>query len=102
MALVNLDTVLVECIRYIKSCPANSGMELMSYKRNRTIAITSLGHKKFLLIEKGYTEDEYEVDIAELPKILKKAMKREFPRSRKVRLVKFDDPTQLTRLHQKI
>lgn len=74
----------------------------MSYKRNRTIAITHLGNDQFLLTEKGYVEDENNVNGSILQKELKKAIKREFPRSRKVRLVKFDDPAQLDRPHQKI
>ncbi len=102
MALINLDAVFQECLRYMRTCPANSGVELMSYKRNRTIAVTSLGNDTFILLETGYIEGESELAFNELQKELKKAMKREFPRSRKVRLVKFDDPAQLTRLHQKI
>ncbi len=102
MALINLDTVFQECIRHVKPCPAGSGMELLSYKRNRTIAITALGNDRYRLAEKGYLEEEQVFNFVDLQKELKKAMKREFPRSRKVRLVKFDDPSRLSRPHQKI
>ncbi len=102
MALINLDTVLQECLRHIKQCHPNSGVELMSYKRNRTIALTCLGDDNYLLTENGYIEEENTFKFTDLQKELKKAMKREFPRSRKVRLFKFDNPSQLTRPHQKI
>lgn len=102
MALINLDTVYQETIRHMKNCDLNNGVELMSYKRNRTIAITRIGNDSFFLTEKGYIEEEIELDMNSLQKHLKKAMKREFPRSRKVRLFKFDNPEQLTRHHQKI
>lgn len=102
MALINLDTVFQDSIRHLKNCHINCGIELMSYKRNRTIGITKLDDDLFQVMENGYVEEQTEHDLASLQKALKKAMKREFPRSRKVRLFKFDDPTQLSRHHQKI
>lgn len=102
MALINIDSVFQESIRQMKNCTADSGIELMSYKRDRTISLTSMGDDKILLSENGYVEAQTVHDLSSLAKELKKAIKREFPRSRKVRLFKFDDPEQLERHHQKI
>lgn len=46
MALVNIDTVLQETIRIIRSCPPGSGIELMSYKRDRTVAIVKIDSER--------------------------------------------------------
>lgn len=102
MALVNIDNILQETCRNLKKLPVNAGIELMSYKRNRTIAIICLGSDSFQLRQKGYIEQTHIVQADDLHKALKKAVKKEFPRSRKVRLFKFSDPEQLERQHQKI
>ncbi len=99
MALVNIDTIVNDTIRIAGSLSPDTGVELMSYKRNRTISITFLGNQMFRLVEKGYVEQETTISFEELPKRLKKAVKKEFPRSRKVRLFKFTDPIQLDRHH---
>ncbi len=102
MALVNIDNIVNDTIRIAGGLSPDTGVELMSYKRNRTISITFLGNQMFRLVEKGYVEQETTISFEELPKLLKKAVKKEFPRSRKVRLFKFTDPIQLDRHHQKI
>jgi hypothetical protein len=102
MALVNIDTVLHEVKRYLKNCCEGGGLEIMSYKRNRTVAIIRHGNRKVLVREEGYQSKEWLLGEDDLPKKLKSLFKREFPRSRKLRLCKFDNPEQLDRIHQKI
>lgn len=102
MALINKDSILSDIMRYLKTCECNTGLELMSYKRNRWVAITSLGNKLYAVREKGYVDEELEINYPQLEKHLKKLIKREFPRSRKIRIFKFSDPVQLDRHHQKI
>ncbi len=102
MALVSIEMVLAELKRYLKVCPKGGGMELMSYKRNRTIAVIKSSEDSLRIIEKGYIVEETTVKSAQLEKKLKKLMKREFPRSRKIRLHKFNHEDELERIHQKI
>ena len=102
MALVNIDTALGDAIRLITKAPQGGGVEIMSYKRNRTVALVRLAGERVLLRERGYVDDEDEVNFDQLQKRLKNVFKREFPRSRKVRFNKFSDPAELERLHQKI
>lgn len=68
MALVNIATILADTLRALKKIEPPGGIEFLSYKRNRTIAM----------------------------------IKREFPRSKKIRLVKFSAPQELEHIHQKI
>ena len=52
----------------------------------------------------GKRDDVQEIHVGRdrLPRILKAMIKKEFPRSRKVRLFKFQDMAELDRVYQKI
>lgn len=102
MALINIDAALNDSIRLIKKAPINGGIEIMSYKRNRTVALIRLSEDTVTVLEKGYLVEENEVKIEQLAKRLKPIFKREFPRSRKVRFFKFKSTSELERIHQKI
>lgn len=102
MALINIDNIIQDILRLLKNTAVNAGLEIMSYKRNRAISITRSNDSKFLVIEKGYVLEENIISKDQLGKHLKKLIKREFPRSRKVRIFKFTDREQLERHHQKI
>ncbi len=43
-----------------------------------------------LVIQDGFGKDRFEVPITELPRLLKNLLKKEFPRSNKVRLYAVD------------
>lgn len=102
MALVNIASVIATTRRELKKIMVPGGIELMSYKRNRTIAIIRKDETTVEIRERGYLEQDIEVSMDTLSKELKVLIKREFPRSRKVRLFKFGDPRELSRTHQKI
>lgn len=100
MSLVNIDSLHRQVLQILAKTESPAGVELSSYKRNRSISISVLSEHKVSVRENGYIEQELEVDIKELPKLLKTMIKREFPRSRKVRLYKFIDPNELDRLRK--
>lgn len=102
MALVNVDTVLADTQRLLKKIAPPGGIELLSYKRNRRIAIIK---KEAILVEvreDGYVQQVVELSPEQLVRELKTMIKREFPRSRKVRMIKFSNPEDLERERQKI
>ncbi|BHH82515.1 hypothetical protein [Desulforhopalus sp. 52FAK] len=102
MALVNIETALADLLHHLKRCSVGGGMELLSYKRNRTIAVIKEKADEYRILEKGYVVDEETASNDQLKKKLKKMIKREFPRSRKIRLYTFDSVDELGRIHQKI
>lgn len=102
MALINVESVLLSVKQHLKKCSEGEGIEIMSYKRNRSIAVIALDGSKFEILEKGYVEARYQVEQSELDKKMKVLLKREFPRSRKLRIFKFTAVEQLNRIHQKI
>jgi len=61
-------------------------LDLKTYKRNRTVIIVKIDEKKLMVIEDGYFKDRFLIKPDKLKKLLKTLLKREFPRSKKIRL----------------
>ena len=102
MALVNIDTALRDAVKIMHTRPENGGVELLSYKRNRTVALIRSSNSTIRIQENGYVIEDIEIAMSELSKKLKAIIKREFPRSRKIRFFKFSSPEELNRIRQKI
>jgi hypothetical protein len=102
MALVNIDTVLRNLLQKLRKLNPPQGIELLSYKRNRSIAVLLLEDGKILVRERGYRDEEQIIDKTMLSKCLKSLIKYEFPRSRKVRVYQVDDPLELERVRKKL
>ncbi len=91
MALVNIESALRKILNTLKKAEKDSGLEVLSYKRNRGVIIIKQDADSFRLRERGYLEQEIECGFRELQRNLKSMMKREFPRSRKVRIYTLND-----------
>ena len=74
-----------------------SGIAVHSYKRNRGVSILKEQGGKVMILEDGYVKDENLVDLAKAEKFLKTVFKREFPRSRKVRVTRLAGPQEAAR-----
>jgi hypothetical protein len=102
MALVNIDSVLGNLMQKLGKLSPPQGIELLSYKRNRSIAVLLLPDNTFLVRERGYREEEQIIDKAGLQKHLKSLIKYEFPRSRKVRVYQVENPGDLEKSRKKL
>ena len=102
MALVNIDSVIRTFLQKLEKLYPPQGIELLSYKRNRSIAVLLLDGNRFLVRERGYREDEQVLGKADLQKHLKSLIKYEFPRSRKIRMYQIDDPRDLEKQRKKL
>ena len=102
MALVNIDSVLRNLLQKLEKLDPPQGIELLSYKRNRSIAVLLLDDKKILVRERGYRDAEQVVEKCFLHKHLKSLIKYEFPRSRKVRMYQVDNPLELDKVRKKL
>ena len=94
-----IDTV---CER-LKKLPLGHYIDLKTYKRNRTVIIVKVDEKKLLVIEDGYFKDRFLIKSDKLKKLLKILLKKEFPRSKKIRLYvmgKFVDEEALNRMRK--
>ena len=102
MALVGIDSVLRTLLQRLAKLQPPQGVELLSYKRNRSIAVLLRQDGRFLVRERGYREEEQIVSAAQLQKHLKGLIKYEFPRSRKVRLYQLEGPADLAKTRKKL
>ena len=102
MALVNIDSVLGTLLQKLKKLNPPQGIELLSYKRNRSIAVILLDNGEILVRERGYREEEQVIEKDMLSKCLKSLIKYEFPRSRKVRVYQVENPLELEKNHKKL
>lgn len=99
MALINIATVITDTKRAFKKSTPPGGIELLSYKRDRSITIINKKPGIIEIREHGYKDQSFEITVEQLTKKLKPLIKREFPRSRKIRLNKFSNPQQLQRTY---
>jgi hypothetical protein len=81
-----VDTV---CER-LKTLPVWHCLDLRTYKRNRSVIIAKLAEDDLLVIENGFFKERFRVKPEKLRKVLKTLIKKEFPRSRKIRLYVLD------------
>jgi hypothetical protein len=77
-----IDTVLER----LEKLPLGHYLDLKTYKRNRTVIIVKIDEKKLMVIEDGYFKDRFLIKPDKLKKLLKTLLKKEFPRSKKIRL----------------
>jgi hypothetical protein len=102
MALVNIDSVIRILMQKLEKMSPPQGIELLSYKRNRSIAVLLLDDTAVLVRERGYREAEQVLEKEGLQRHLKALVKYEFPRSRKVRLYQIDRPEELESVRKKL
>ena len=102
MALVNIGSIRQKTLKVLSKTDPPGGVELLSYKRNRSIAIICQPNETFLVKERGYIVQEVVSSEQELARLLKEMIKREFPRSRKVRMYQVDSPADLEKDRKKL
>lgn len=77
-----VDTV----VERLKRLPVSHYLDLRTYKRNRSVVIVKQAEDEVLVIEDGYFKEQFRVSPEKLKKVLKALLRKEFPRSRKIRL----------------
>ena len=70
----------------LKKLPVGNYLDLRTYKRNRSVIIVKMDRDNLLVIENGYFKERFKIKAEKLKKLLKTLLKKEFPRSRKIRL----------------
>lgn len=77
-----VDTV----VERLKKLPVSHYLDLRTYKRNRSVVIVKQAEDDLLVIEDGYFKERFRVGPEKLKRVLKALLRKEFPRSRKIRL----------------
>ncbi len=102
MSLISIESLRPHVLRLLAKADPPFGLELLSFKRDRSVAVFRLSDQRYFLVEHGFIRQERIVEAAGLSRLLKVIIKREFPRSHKVRLVKISVPNELLQTHQGI
>jgi len=85
--LIDIGSALPTTISRLNRLPVEHHLVLYTFKKDRSITILKLSHNTFQVTEHGFQEKVLTVETAKLRKVLKNLLKREFPRSNKVRLL---------------
>ncbi len=91
MALINKSAILSYTLRELQKIPLLSSVGLFSYKRNRRVFLHKASEESYLIKVNGYVVSEKEISRKNVEKELRTIIKREFPRSRKIRFYRFSD-----------
>jgi hypothetical protein len=70
----------------LKKLPVGHGLELLTYKRDRGLRVRRIGEDRFAATEFGFRAETVETDLKGMKRVVKSALKQEFPRSNKVRV----------------
>lgn len=84
--MIDKATAVETVLRKLKTLPVGHAIDLRTYKRNRSVVIKRTADDVFDVVEQGFHEDRFLIPSAKLKKLLKLLLKREFPRSTKIRL----------------
>lgn len=84
--MIDKDKIIETVIAKLKKLPLDHYLDLRTYKRNRSLSVVKKSEEDFLIIEDGYCKERFHLKSDKLKKTLKTLLKKEFPRSHKVRL----------------
>ena len=85
MIMIDKEKTIETVCGRIRKLPTGHYLDIRSYKRNRSVMVVKM-EKELLVIEDGYFKDRLRIKPEKLKRVLKTLLKREFPRSRKIRL----------------
>ncbi|TIH17185.1 hypothetical protein D0S45_08380 [Marinifilum sp. JC120] len=89
--MIDKASAIETIMRKLKKIPIGQGLDLRTYKRDRSLMIMRTGKDSFTVIEDGFSKEQFEEDFKGLKKLFKKLLKREFPRSNKIRVYDIDE-----------
>lgn len=83
--MVDKTRIIETIIERLKKLPIGN-LDLRTYKRNRSIIIVKKSEDDLLIIEDGYCKERFHIKSDKLKKLLTALLRKEFPRSHKIRL----------------
>lgn len=79
----------------LKKIPVGQGLDLRTFKRDRSVVLLRVAEDKYEVVEAGFEKKRFETNFKGLKKLLKTLIKREFPRSNKIRVYEIPDSASL-------
>ncbi len=84
--MIAKDNFITLFMKRLEKLEIGNYYDVRSYKRNRSVLVIRIWDNSFRIIENGFEKKEFEVNKNEMKKLWKTLLKREFPRSNKIRL----------------
>ncbi len=84
--MIDKATAIPTIMRKLKKLPIGHAIDVRTYKRNRSVVIARTGEDEFDVVEKGFHEERFLISMDKMKKLLKNLLKKEFPRSTKMRM----------------
>ncbi|WP_303905207.1 hypothetical protein [Thiohalomonas denitrificans] len=84
--MIEKRNAIAEVMRRAAVLPLGHALEVRSYKRDRGFMLVREGEADYRLIEEGFEQARVCVRCEDLKRLLKTVVKREFPRSNKLRI----------------
>jgi len=84
--MIDKATAIPTIMNKLKKLPVGHAIDLRTFKRNRSVVIARVDDDSFDVVQKGFGEDRFLIPLSKMKKLLKNLLKKEFPRSTKMRL----------------
>jgi len=84
--MIAKDNFIAIFMKRLEKLEVGNYFDIRSYKRNRSIFVIRLWEDSFHIIENGFEKNKFQVNKEAMKKLWKTLLKREFPRSNKIRL----------------
>ncbi|MFV0421485.1 hypothetical protein [Oleidesulfovibrio sp.] len=84
-------TIIPTVLERLGKLEVGQCLDMRTFKRNRSVAIVCTGNDNFTVVERGFHEETWhDMSAEKIKRLLKTLLKREFPRSHKIRLYTLD------------
>jgi hypothetical protein len=84
--MIDKEKILDAVMERLRNLPVGHYLNLRTYKRNRSVIIVKIGEDNLLIIEDGFFRERFQINSGKLKKLLTAILRKEFPRSHKIRL----------------
>ncbi|MBC15775.1 MAG: hypothetical protein CL942_01855 [Desulfovibrio sp.] len=84
--MIDMANALPTIMTRSKKLAVGEGLDLRTFKRDRSIVIMRTADDTYSITEDGFHREQFKASHKSLKKIMKTLLKREFPRSNKVRI----------------
>ena len=84
--MLDINGAIPNILTRLKKLPVGKGLDLRTFKRDRSICIMKMGNDEFEAKENGFEQATFKTDTKGMRKLLKTLLKKEFPRSNKIRV----------------
>ena len=85
--MIDKTNIIPAVMERLQTLPVGHYLDIRTYKRNRYVFFVKKGEDDFLIVENGYFQERFEkVPMKKIKKLFKTLLKKEFPRSTKIRV----------------